>query len=239
MHINRLVTLLLAGLLSASSHAQSDQFEQLFDGHSLSGWEGNRDLFRVEEGAIVAGTHESEILEDEFLCAEQRYSDFELRLEARMTGGQYAGVQFRGERISGSTQVGGYQADMGFIPGEFMPLVSDVTDANLDDPYPLWGSLLDEYRPEASRYPNPANPYRLIAVADRKIIDQVLRPVDWNSVAIKAVGKNIEIYLNGAKTVEYVEEGGVPQSGLVCVQVHSGPASEAYYRNIRIRVITD
>ncbi len=239
MQINRLVSLLLAGLFSASSNAQSDEFEPLFDSHSLSGWEGNRDLFRVEDGVIIAGTHASEILADEFLCADQEYGDFELRLEARMTDGQIAGVQFRGERIPGSTQVGGYQADMGFIPGEFMPLVSDVTDANPDEPYPLWGSLLDEYRPDPSRYPNPANPYRLIAVADREIVDEVLRPDDWNNVVIKAVGKIIEIHLNGAKTVEYTEEGDVPQSGLVCVQIHSGPASEAYYRNIGIRLITD
>jgi len=239
MHTNRLVLLLFLALIGAAPHAQSDQFVPLFDGRSLDGWNGNRDLFRVQNGAIVAGMLASAITDDEFLCAEQEYRDFELRLEARMTSGQIAGVQFRGERIPGSTQVGGYQADMGFISGEFMPLVSDLTDIDPNTSYPLWGSLLDEYRPDESRYPNPANPYRLIAVADREIVDDVLRPDDWNSVMISAVGNIIEIHLNGTKTVEYVEEGDIPRQGLVCVQIHSGPASEAYYRNIQIRTIAE
>jgi hypothetical protein len=207
----------------------------LFDGRSLSGWEGNLDLWRVRDQTIVGGTLEDSIAEDQFLCTTRAFGDFELHLEARMSGGQYGGVSFRGQRDPNSTQVGGYQADMGFLPGAFMPIVSDLTDVDPDRPYPLWGSLLDEYRPDKSRYPDPANPYRLVAVADRAVVDQFLRPDDWNAVTVLAIGDQIEIGLNGANTVKYVERGDVPRSGLICLQVHSGPPSEALYRDIHIR----
>lgn len=230
-----LCIVLSALLIPGIAIGQETPFQSLFDGHSLSGWEGNLDLWQVREETIVGGTLEDAIAEDQFLCTTRSFGDFELHLEARMSGGQYGGVSFRGQRVPNSTQVGGYQADMGFLPGQFVAIVPGLTDVDPDRPYPLWGSLLDEYRPDKSRYPDPANPYRLIAVADRSTVEEVLRPNDWNSITVVAIGDQIEIRLNGAKTVEHVERGDVPLSGLICLQVHSGPPSEAFYRNIRIR----
>lgn len=230
----RLLNCLFLLVLLGCGGAQEDELEPLFDGVSLVGWEGNPQTFRVADEAIVAGTLEAEIEADEFLCTAEEFGDFELRVDARVTPGQIAGVQFRGRRVPGSTQVAGYQADMGFIPGEWIPRLSDETDVP-EGQYPLWGSLLDEYRPEASRYPDPEAPYWLVAVADRAVVDSVLRPGEWNSLTIVALGPAIEIRLNGATTVEYLEPEDVPRSGAICVQIHSGPPSQAFYRNISIR----
>ena len=234
----RLLLNFLRLMFVAPAGAQVGEFRSLFDGETLAGWEGNEDLFRVVEGAIVAGTLDRSIEADEFLCTRDEYSDFELQLDARMTDGQIAGVQFRGQRIPNSTQVGGYQADMGFVPGEIIPMVSDLENVDADRPYPLWGSLLDEYRPDRSRYPDPAAPYWLLSVPDRELVDRVLNPGEWNHVAVRAMGPSIEIRLNGTTTVEYLEREPVRQSGLICLQVHAGPPSQAFYRNIEIRRIT-
>ena len=133
---------IFAAVFAVPSTVQSDDFVPIFDGQSLSGWEGNSDLFRVEDDAIVGGSFDAQIAHNEFLCTKQRYSDFELHLEARMDGAQIGGVSFRAERVPELTEVGGYQADMGYIPGRFMPIVSNLTDVDPDDSYPLWGSLL-------------------------------------------------------------------------------------------------
>lgn len=223
-------------LLAGAAAGQDDKFQLLFDGHSLSGWEGNKSLWRVDGGAIIGGTLEDAVVADEFLCTQRRFGDFELRLEARMSGAETnGGVSFRGHRLPNSTEVGGYQADMGFLPGQLVPIVSDLTGVDPHELYPLWGSLLDEYRPEKARYPDPANPYRLIAIADRALVDRILRPLGWNRVTVTAIGNRIEIGLNGVKTIEYVEQGDVPRDGHICLQIHSGPPSEARYRNIRIQ----
>ena len=69
---------------SAQEKPLEPGFVQLFDGKTLEGWEGNRDYFRVEQGAIVAGTLSKKIPHNEFLCTQQKYADFELRLEIKL-----------------------------------------------------------------------------------------------------------------------------------------------------------
>src|SRR5262245_16734727 len=81
-------------LLTAVASAQAPGFTSLFDGRSLSGWEGNEKIFRVEDGAIVAGSKTERIAHNEFLASKDEFFDFELRLKARLVGqGQNAGVQ--------------------------------------------------------------------------------------------------------------------------------------------------
>ena len=222
-------------LVTASqSFSQPDGFESIFDGKTLSGWEGNANQFRVENGAIVAGNLNSTIELNEFLCTTEEYSDFELLVETKILGDQIPGVSFRAQRVQGSTEVGGYQADMGYLAVEFMPIFFDENEVEMTIPYPLWGSLLDEFRPEQSRYSDPNAPYRLLGVADRDTVENVLMPSDWNQIRIIAIGQSIELFLNGVKTVDYEEQEPIPDSGHICLQIHSGTPAKVEYRNIYI-----
>lgn len=74
-------------------------FVALFDGKSFDGWEGSFGLFshRTVKYCRVA---QRDIPNNEFLCTEKQYSDFELRLEVKLQGaGNNAGVQFRSARV--------------------------------------------------------------------------------------------------------------------------------------------
>ena len=107
-----------------------NEWQPLFDGRSLAGWEGKKDVFRVEENAIVAGNLKEKIPNNEFLCAEKSYRNFELRLKAKLIGeGQNAGIQFRSVRIPNHHEMNGYQCDMG-----------QMGDRS------IWGALYDESR---------------------------------------------------------------------------------------------
>lgn len=236
--MNSSMCIVLMALVAAALPAQNQPgvVTRLFDGRSLMGWEGDRTVWRVVDGAIVGGTLGKTIPQDEFLCTTSEFDNFELRVTARLKGaGRNAGVSFRGQRVRGSNQVGGYQADIGFTSGQTVARLSDTVPADLERPYPLWGSLLDEYRPEAGRYPNPAEPYRLIMVAARDIVERTLRPDDWNDIVVIAVGPRIRLQLNGVTTAEFIEKGNVPIGGKVCLQLHNGPPLEAWYRDISIR----
>ena len=58
----------------------------------------------------------------------------------------------------------------------------------------------------------------------------------WNEYEVQAIGKRIVLQLNGIVTVDYTEEDdSIEQSGLIGLQVHSGPPLEARFRNIRIQ----
>src|SRR6185436_13530183 len=114
-------------LLTVTAHsAEPKDGVVLFDGKTFAGWEGNLKHFRIEDGAIVGGTLTEKIPRNEFLCTEQEYGDFELRLKFKVLGkGANAGVQFRSRRIPNHHEMRGYQADLG-------------------DGW--WGSLYDESR---------------------------------------------------------------------------------------------
>ncbi len=88
----------------------------LFDGATLAGWEGNIANWRVEDGAIVAGALDRTQPHNEFLATTGDFGDFDLRLQYKVegTGGFVnGGIQFWSQRVPGSLEVSGFQADLG------------------------------------------------------------------------------------------------------------------------------
>jgi len=187
----------------------SDQSLPLFDGKSLVGWEGNGYWFRVEEGAIVAGRLEEKIPHNEFLCTTQNYDDFDLRLEAKLVGdGKNAGIQFRSKRVPNSSEVSGYQADIGTM-GERS----------------IWGALYDESRRRI-----------MLVETDQDLAKRVVKLGQWNAIRVVCKGPRIQIFVNGEQTVDYTEsDKKIRNYGVIGLQIHSGKPTEAWYRNIRVR----
>ena len=69
-------------------------------------------------------------------------------------------------------------------------------------------------------------------------LKKVLKLNDWNDYEIRAEGKRIRLSINGVQTVDYTEaDDSIAQTGCICVQIHSGPPSEAWYKNITIEQI--
>lgn len=180
----------------------------LFDGETVAGWEGNAYWFRIEDGALVAGRLTEQIPHNEFLCTTQNYDDFELRFEAKLVGeGNNAGVQFRSKRVADSTEVSGYQADIG-----------EAWDR------PVWGALYDESRRR-----------KMLAEPDPKLAKKTVKKGDWNQMRVICNGAHIQIYVNGVQTVDYTEtDENIPKYGVIGLQIHSGKPTEAWYRNVRI-----
>lgn len=237
LRTTRDVAALVAVALLVGSPVRAQEPVPLFDGRTLEGWEGDQTVFRVESGAIVGGSLTRSLAQSEYLCTTREYADFEVHLRARLEGegDLNGGVQFRSQRVADSNEVGGYQADLGWIPSRVIPMLSDVVLADTTGVFPLWGTLIDQFRPDPGRYPAPGPPVRLLSVADRGTVLGVLRRGDWNELAVLAVGDTIEVRLNGVLTAQYLESSDVPTTGRICLQVHAGPPSRASYRDIRIQ----
>lgn len=184
-------------------------FVSLFDGKTLAGWEGKPQVFRVEDGAIVAGSATERVPQNEFLATEKKYENFELRLDAKLVGkGDNAGIQFRSERIPNHHEVIGYQCDMGFA-----------------GPRPIWGSLYDESRRKD-----------FLAHGDAVTVGKALKKEDWNSFVIRCEGPRVQIWLNGVATVDYTEKDAkIARTGIIALQIHGGEPAVASYRNVRIK----
>ena len=188
-----------------AAEPDASQYTTLFDGKSLDGWEGNQDVFRIVDGAIVAGSLEMDVPRNEFLCTKEQFGDFELVLKFKLDGkGANAGVQVRTKRIPNHHEVSGYQADMG-------------------DGW--WGSLYDESRRN-----------KILAKADEAAVLKVLKRDDWNEYRIRSEGPNIQLWINGQQTVDYTEpDDTIERTGVIGLQIHGGPPSQASYKDIRIK----
>jgi len=91
--------------------ATRDNLVGFFNGKDLTGWEGNPDLWRVENGEIV-GTSKG-LARNEFLVSSLQLADFRLSVKVKLVpNAGNSGIQFRSEALP-EGEVKGYQADVG------------------------------------------------------------------------------------------------------------------------------
>jgi hypothetical protein len=192
---------LLAGVAHA---AAASKWVSLFDGKTLDGWEGDRDVFRVEDGAIVGGNLKKGLPDNQFLCTTREYTNFKLRLKCKLVGKKAnGGIQFRSQRVPKGSEMMGYQADM---------------DAN------WWGNLYEESRRN-----------KILAGPTAEERKKIVHPDDWNDYVIVCRGNHVQLWLNGVKTVDYVDEDkGALRKGIFGLQIHAGGPSEAWYKDIQV-----
>ena len=185
--------------------------KRLFDGATLTGWEGDTEqTWRVEDGAIVAGSFDRVVPRNEFLCTTQTYDDFKLKVTLKLLGHRNqanAGIQFRTRRLPTHHDVSGYQADVG---------------------QHYWGALYDESRRN-----------RILAQPDRSDIVRLVKHEDWNDYIIRCEGPRIRLWLNGNLTVDYTEQDAkIERSGIICLQIHSGAKAKVHYKDITIEELS-
>lgn len=198
-------SLLLLALCTGMLHADP---VPLFDGKTFDGWEGDiGSVWRIEDGALVAGSLEKKQEKNNFLATTKSYGDFELTLKWKLEGTEgfvNGGVQFRTTRIPNHHEVSGYQADLG---------------KGYD------GALYDESRRK-----------KILAQPAPDVLAKALKPLgEWNDYRIRAEGKRIQIWLNGVQTVDYTEtEPNIDATGIIAVQIHGGATSVVRYKDIKI-----
>mgnify|MGYP001311237586 FL=1 len=186
------------------------EYNSIFDGKTMNGWEGSKDWFRIEKKAIVAGSLEKKIPKNQFLVTKESFNDFDLKFKAKLLGkGKNAGVQFWSERVPNHHEMVGFQCDIGSM--------ADVS---------IWGALYDESRRRKflTNVPIPSQ--------------EVTLTEGWNEFRIRAQGDAITIWINGALATRYFEnvnDTKVPRNGRLGLQIHSGPPAEAWYKDLQIK----
>lgn len=179
-------------------------FAPIFDGTTFAGWEGDTSKAFRIEQDAIVGGS---------LAAPVARNEFlcTVRPYANFVlklecrlKSANGGVQLRSRRVPDSAEVSGYQADM-------------------DSGGQYWGCLYDESR------------RGMLVQADQAKMLPIVKKDDWNDYEIRCEGPRIRLYVNGVQTVDYTEkDGDILHSGIIAVQVHGGPPSETWYRNIRI-----
>lgn len=185
----------------------------LFDGKTLEGWEGNTKVWRVEDGAIVGGSMEGNA-RNEFLATKKTYKNFVLRLEYKLVGTEgfvNGGVQFHSKRAEDPKQAHEMVGYQADIGGGYS------------------GCLNNELRKP-----------QFLGVADKKVVESVEKPGEWNRYEIRVEGPHVQLSINGTKTSEYTEKDpAVPLEGIIGLQIHGACKAVISFRKIEIETLPD
>ena len=205
-------------------------FQPIFDGKSLTNWDGDPTFWRVENGAITGESTAEKVLKANtfIIWRGGTTKDFELKLDFRMNGGN-SGVQYRSQPLPdvGKYVLKGYQADM---------------DAAVVHTGMLYEERGRGFLAERGRV------VRIVEGGQRKLIGTpgtpdelkaVIKTDDWNQLHIIARGSTITHVINGRIMSICIDDDaqGRSMEGLLGLQLHQGPPMKIEFRNILLRTL--
>ena len=205
-----LPSLILALILTGTAVGQqAENTKSLFDGKSLKGWKvfpaEYEKIWTVKDSIIVAGDGVNTVPENNYLYTEKEYEDFEFRCLFRLTGDHATGM------INSGIQ---YRS---FIEGD------NMVGYQADIGRGFWGDIYDEHR------------RALLVTGDLSTLNHILKEDGWNSYIVRVKGNRHELYINGVKTADYIEQdASIPTKGIIGVQLHSGGNAQLELRDITI-----
>jgi Domain of Unknown Function (DUF1080) len=236
-----------ATLVAARSGAGSGQasaaapalhgWVSLFDGSSLDGWDGRRDVWKVDDGAITGEVAHgpSSVTDTTYIVWKGgEVADFELRAEIR-TEGRFvnSGVLYRAFVVSapasgrGNTnapyKLGGPQLDFD-AAGRYAGQYFDVASERLLLVRP--GQVVEQ-RDQAEV---------IGSVGDPAALGRLVRLGEWNHLRVIAQGSTMIHLVNGAVTTVLVDRDPVRfrPRGLLALQLEG--AGRVRFRNILLKV---
>lgn len=199
---------LVAFCVAMATVAAAADFEPLFNGKSLDGWDGDRTLWRVENGAIVGDSDGRPFKVNTFLILKKKYTDFILRADVKLRN-HNSGIQFRSVQLPGDGwMVSGYQADC-----------SHAGDRS------AWGNFYEERGRGRNIMKTPGEGWEKAKA--------LLRPQDWNSYEILAQGSHIRLTFNGVVTIDTNDDKA--REGIIALQLHAGETMRVEFRNLAIK----
>jgi len=110
---------LLAACVLTVPLSADDKATALFDGKSLDGWnvlDSDKQWWTVADGAIVGGSLTENVTRNTFVASDESFQNFDLKLKIRIQGTDgfiNSGVQIRSVRVPDSSEMSGYQVDVG------------------------------------------------------------------------------------------------------------------------------
>lgn len=242
-----LLLLMLAFAAAPALRAADDgDFRPLFDGKSLQGWEGDRQFWRVENGAIVGETTAEKQPADKkntfLIYRGSEFGDFELRFQYKVEGFN-SGVQYRSVD-KGGFHVAGLQADFearwhGDKANPSGPKIDRFSGMFFEENGRMFmGQRGDVVIVRAGEGDSKKPKLEKIAsVGDPKELEQVIKRDDWNDYIVIARGNQYMHIINGRVMSIGIDEDPARfrARGILAWQLHSGRPMKIEVRDVRIR----
>lgn len=236
--------LALAGLfltvgLTVTMAAPGDDeagFKPLFNGKDLSGWQGDTNLWSVQDGAITGQTTAEKKINGKsntfLIWREGEVDDFVLRLSYKIVGGN-SGIQYRSVELEKAHEgvkqpfvIGGYQGD--FEAGDkFSGILYEEQ---------LGRGILAE-RGNKVVIDDKGKKNVVEKLGDSAEIQKSIKKEDWNDYEIIAQGNHLIHKINGRVTIDVTDNDAAHRRmwGLLALQIHQGPPMKVQFKNIRLK----
>ena len=204
-------------------------FIPIFDGKTLTGWDGDTTFWRVENGEIIGETTPEKVVKvNNFLIWRGgTVKDFELKVEFRINGTN-SGIQYRSVELPdiGKWVLKGYQADIDFAGA----VLGNIHEERGRRP----GHVVLARRGQVTRVAEGPKYKTLATIADATLLRGVVNVANWNQYHIIARGPVLLQIINGqlvSVTIDEDSKNFTPE-GLLGFQMHVGPPFRVQYRNI-------
>ena len=202
-------------------------FVSLFNGKNLSGWDGDRRLWSVQDGVIRGETTEEKKARGNTFLVWQgdTLKNFVLKLEFRVESGN-SGDQYRSS-VKDQWRVIGYQAEVDNQLGDVGELYDEGKRAHLARVGQFTIIDDDGKRDQVGRVASKSHLKKA----------EYYKPGAWNEYTIIARGNHLVQYINGYQTVEVIDNDPDARAmeGVLALQIHGGPPMAVEYRNIRVK----
>lgn len=227
MRISRSCILLFSTALLASASFAQDGFKPIFNGKDLTGWDGNPELWSVEDGCITGKTTGPEQLSyNQFLIWRGgSVKNFELRAKVKQKGNN-TGIQYRSHErpLAGKWSIGGYQCDIHPArPNNAMVYEEGGRGIIVQNGQ---GVVVD---PEGKRW--------LASEHDRVEVEVA----DWHEYTIIAQGNHLIHKIDGKVTIDLLDFELAKRSleGLLAFQIHRGPAMVVQIKDVMLKELPE
>jgi hypothetical protein len=220
MKIIRVTLLLISfGVAAAASAQEVSEWQTLFNGKDLTGWQANRlpESWTIENGLLKAHCQDPDLTKSHLFYVGDRkagfvrFKDFELEATVRGEPGSNSGIFFH-------------------------------TDATVRDDKHHLGNGYEVQLNNQEKVKGKTGSLYAIVNFDESPVDET----EWFTVRIKVQGKRIVVHVNNSLAVDYTEPENPerpknragrllnPEGGAIALQAHD-PASIYYFKEIRIR----
>ena len=222
----RLLLVVLSAMFSFTTLARGDDdsgFKPIFNGKDLSGWDGRKEFWSVEDGAITGRTtKENPTKGNTFIVwRDAPVDDFVLKLKYKIVGGN-SGIQYRSREVE-PWVISGYQADID----------SGDTFSGINYEERARGILAQRGQKVTIK---PDGKKEAEQIGDSKELQASIKKEDWNDYEIIAQGNRLTHKVNGKVTSEVIDEEADKRaaSGLLALQLHAGPPMTVQFKDIQL-----
>jgi putative heme-binding domain-containing protein len=219
--------LLLLSFLFTSLASAQEGFKSLFNGKDLTGWDGNPELWSVQDGCITGKTTGPEQLKyNQFLIWRGGVlKNFELHVKVKQAGNN-TGIQYRSREFpdTGKWSVGGYQCD-----------IHPAAPNNAMVYGEKWGGILVQngqsvvIDPEGVKWLTGAHEPVKVDIAE------------WHEYTVIAQGNHLVHKIDGQETIDLRDFGAKTQllEGILAFQIHRGPAMKVQIKDVMLKELPE